>query len=515
MSETQRATTLLLILDGWGHREETESNAIAAANTPVWDQLWAERPHTLITTSGIAVGLPEGQMGNSEVGHMNLGAGRVVYQSLTRIDKDIADGDFYRNEALVSAVHKARDNDGAVHILGLLSPGGIHSHEEQILAMVELARREGAGKVYIHAFLDGRDMPPRSALPSLQKADAVLREAGLGRVASLTGRYYAMDRDQRWDRIETAYALMTEGRSDHVFDSVDAALEAAYDRDENDEFVLASRIDVPGEEPLRIQDGDSVIFMNFRADRARQMTRAFVEDEFDGFKRAVRPKLADFVMLTEFAADIPASCAYPPQPMDNVLGEYLADQGRTQLRIAETEKYAHVTFFFSGGREQEFAGETRVLVPSPSVATYDLKPEMSAPEVTDRLVEAILSGSYDAIICNYANGDMVGHTGDFDAAVKAVEVVDQCLGRIVAALQESGGQCLITADHGNCEQMQDPESGQALTSHTSGPVPLVYVGEKSWRFSQEGSLSDIAPTMLTLMDMPVPEEMTGTPLMSE
>lgn len=515
MSDTARQTTLLLILDGWGHREETDSNAIAAANTPVWDKLWHDCPHTLITTSGKPVGLPEGQMGNSEVGHMNLGAGRVVYQSLTRIDKDIADGDFYRNPALVGAVRKSKEKGGAVHIMGLLSPGGIHSHEEHILAMIELARREGAEQVYIHAFLDGRDMPPRSALPSLQKVDKVLRDAGLGRIASITGRYFAMDRDKRWDRIETAYAVMTEGKADHVYSSVDTALEAAYARGEDDEFVTATRIDAEGDAPLTMQDGDAIVFMNFRADRARQMTHAFVDEQFDGFTRAVHPRLADFVMLTEYAADIKTACAYPPQPMQNVLGEYLAAQGKTQLRIAETEKYAHVTFFFSGGREQEFEGEKRVLIPSPSVATYDLKPEMSAPEVTDRLVEAIRSGEFDAIICNYANGDMVGHSGDFDAAVKAVEAVDECVGRIVDALRETGGQCLITADHGNCEQMMDPESGQALTSHTSGPVPLVYVGEKTWQFTQEGSLSDIAPTMLRLMDIAVPEEMTGTVLMSD
>lgn len=513
MTKSARQTTLLLILDGWGHRQETGHNAIAAADTPTWDALLEQCPYTLISTSGTDVGLPEGQMGNSEVGHMNLGAGRIVYQSLTRIDKAIADGEFQQNPALCGAVDAAVEADRAVHILGLLSPGGIHSHEKHIMAMIDLAEQRGGRRVYVHAFLDGRDTPPRSALPSLQAADRRLRQAGIGRIASMTGRYFAMDRDQRWDRVATVWAVMAEGRSEHVFHSVEDALEAAYERGEDDEFVQATRIDEPGEPPVTIDDGDSVIFMNFRADRARQLSRVFVEEDFSAFDRGRRPALADFVTLTEYAADLPATCAYPPQPMNNVLGEYLSKQGRTQLRIAETEKYAHVTFFFSGGREQEYDGETRVLIPSPQVATYDLKPEMSAPEVTDRLVEAIRSGDYDAIICNYANGDMVGHTGNFDAAVKAVEAVDDCLARIVDAVRDTGGQCLITADHGNVEQMQDPVSGQPLTSHTSGPVPLVYVGDSPWRFRQQGSLSDIAPTMLALMDMSVPPEMSGTVLM--
>ncbi len=515
MSDQSRQTSLLLILDGWGHREESEYNAIANAQTPVWDRLWQDCPHTLLKTSGPAVGLPDGQMGNSEVGHMNLGAGRVVYQNLTRIDKAIADGDFYANPALTGAVDKAREQGGAVHILGLLSPGGIHSHEDQILAMVELARQRGAGAVYLHAFLDGRDTPPRSALASIRTADRLLREAGLGRIATVTGRYFAMDRDKRWDRIRKAYEVLTAGRSDYHFATAEAAVEAAYERGEDDEFVQASCIDSADEPPASISDGDAVVFMNFRSDRARQLTRAFVDPGFDGFERGVAPRLAEFVMLTQYADDIEASCAYPPEPMDNVLGEYLANQGKTQLRIAETEKYAHVTFFFSGGREQEFDKEDRILIPSPSVATYDLKPEMSAVEVTDKLVEAIRSGKYDAIICNYANGDMVGHTGDYEAALKAVEVLDACMGRIVGALSETGGQCLITADHGNVEQMMDPESGQVLTSHTSLPVPLIYVGDKPWRFAGEGSLCDIAPTLLTLMDIPVPGEMTGKVLMEK
>lgn len=509
----KKHTTLLLILDGWGYREETEHNAISAANTPVWDRLWSQCPHTLIKTSGIDVGLPKGQMGNSEVGHMNLGAGRVVYQNLTRIDKAIEDGTFFLNEPLVDAVDKAVLMDKAVHIMGLLSPGGIHSHEDQILAMIDLASQRGAERIYLHAFLDGRDTPPRSALSSLQKADEALRETGCGRIVSIIGRYYAMDRDNRWDRVQSAYDLIMGGQAAYRHATVEEGLEAAYARGEDDEFVKATLIADGTANAVHIEDGDTLIYMNFRSDRARQLTRAISDPQFNGFDRKFQRELGDFVTLTEYAADIKVPCAYPPQTMHNVLGEYLADHGKTQLRIAETEKYAHVTFFFSGGREEPFAGETRELVPSPQVATYDLMPEMSAIEVTDRLVEAIRAGTYDAIICNYANGDMVGHTGSFEAAVKAVEVLDTCLGRIEEALRETGGQCLITADHGNVEQMVDPESGQALTSHTNGPVPLVYVGAPEWHFEAAGSLCDIAPTLLVLMAMPVPSEMTGTPLM--
>ncbi len=508
-----RQTALLLILDGWGHREETRHNAIAAAHTPVWDSLWSECPHTLLSTSGIEVGLPKGQMGNSEVGHMNLGAGRVVYQNLTRIDKAIEDGSFFENPALTAAVDKIVGTDKALHILGLLSPGGIHSQEEQILAMIDLASQRGVERVYLHAFLDGRDTPPRSALPSLQMAENKLRTLGCGRIVSVVGRYFAMDRDKRWARVQTAYDLLVDGKAEYTAQSVEEALSNAYARNEDDEFVKATRVDAAGETPVRMEDGDSLVFMNFRSDRARQLTHVFLDKDFSGFPRNRVPALSDFVMLTEYAADIKTSCAYPPQPMNNVLGEYLADLGKTQLRIAETEKYAHVTFFFSGGREEPFPGEDRILVPSPQVATYDLQPEMSAFEVTDRLVEAILARKYDAIICNYANGDMVGHTGNFGAAVKAVEALDICLGRITAAIRESGSQCLITADHGNVEQMLDEDTGQPLTSHTSGPVPLIYVGWRDWTFKQEGSLSDISPTLLKLLEIPVPAEMTGTSLL--
>lgn len=504
---------VLIILDGFGHREAAEDNAISNANTPVWDKLWAEQPHTLISGSGMDVGLPQGQMGNSEVGHMNLGAGRIVYQDFTRITKAIDDGDFFENPALTQAVDKAKANNGAVHILGLLSPGGVHSHEDHIAAMIKLADERSASAIYVHAFLDGRDMPPKSAEPSIKKIDDQLRATGKGRIATLNGRYFAMDRDNRWERIEAAYNLLTEGKAEYSAANAIDGLHAAYERGETDEFVKPTVITGQGESPATINDGDAVIFMNFRADRARQMTRAFVNTDFDHFKRNKVPQLADFVMLTEYAADIDASCAFPPEKLVNVLGEYLANNGKTQLRLAETEKYAHVTFFFSGGREELFPGEERSLVQSPDVATYDLQPEMSAPEVTDRLVDAIKSGKYDIIVCNYANGDMVGHTGVFDAAVKAVEALDQSLGQVVNAIKEVGGELLITADHGNCEQMSDPNSGQPHTAHTTDPVPLVYVGTKDITLQEQGgTLSDIAPTILKLMGEQQPPEMTGTPL---
>ncbi|TNC81054.1 MAG: 2,3-bisphosphoglycerate-independent phosphoglycerate mutase [Oleiphilus sp.] len=507
-----KQTTALIILDGWGHREDIEHNAIHQANTPFWDTIWAEQPHNLIATSGMAVGLPEGQMGNSEVGHMNLGAGRIVYQNYTRITKDIEDGEFAHNPALTQAIDKAVSAGKAVHIMGLLSPGGVHSHEDHIMAAIRMAAERGAQKIYVHAFLDGRDMPPRSAEASLVKVDSLLKDLNVGYLASMIGRYYAMDRDNRWDRVQRAYDLLTQGKSSHIYRDPTAALAAAYERDENDEFVDATSIQPEMAGAAVIGDGDTVLFMNFRADRAREITRAFVESGFDGFEQAVRPELADFVMLTEYAADIDTSCAYPSSDLPNSLGEYMATLGKTQLRIAETEKYAHVTFFFSGGREACFEGETRELIPSPDVATYDLKPEMSAPEVTDKLVEAIESGHYDLVVCNYANGDMVGHTGKFDAAVKAAECLDRCLKRVAAALQKVEGQCLITADHGNAEQMVDPDSGQVHTAHTKLPVPLVYLGPKKLRIRDGGKLSDVAPSLLDLMSIGKPDEMTGESL---
>lgn len=504
-----RTPTALIILDGWGQRDPAEDNAISNANTPFWDSLWQNNPKTLINTSGMFVGLPSGQMGNSEVGHMNLGAGRVVYQNLTRIDKDLEDGGFQKNPALCKAIDAAVSQGKAVHLIGLLSPGGVHSHESHILAAAELAAARGATAVYLHAILDGRDMPPRSAKASLEKAAASLAALGVARIASVTGRYFAMDRDNRWSRVESAYNVMTLGEAEYACEDAVTALEQAYQRDENDEFVKPTRIQAEGDTTATINDGDAVLFMNFRADRARELTRTFVDADFDGFKRKKVPQLADFVMLTEYAADIKASCAYPSVKLVNGLGEYLANAGKTQLRISETEKYAHVTFFFNGGREEPFTGEDRILVPSPDVATYDLKPEMSAPEVTDKLVEAIKSGKYDLVICNYANGDMVGHTGKLDAAIKAVECLDACVKRVVEALAEVGGEGLITADHGNCEQMQDPVSGQVHTAHTIGPVPLVYAGPKQITLNDGGALSDVAPTLLALMGVAQPTEMTG------
>lgn len=505
---SRKKPLVLLILDGWGYREDTSNNAIAQANTPVMDTLWRDYPHSLISGSGLDVGLPDGQMGNSEVGHVNLGSGRVVYQDFTRITKAISDGDFFTNPALQNAVRQAKQQDKAVHIMGLLSPGGVHSHEEHILAMIELAEREGANPIYLHAFLDGRDTPPRSAEASLKKVQAHFDRTGSGQIASVIGRYYAMDRDKRWDRVQQAYDLLTQGKAEFHADNALQALDMAYQRGENDEFVKASAIMPAGAKPVQMQDGDALIFMNFRADRARQFSRAFTDDDFSGFAREHRPALSSFVMLTEYAADIKAPCAYPPEPLRNVLGEWLAKQGKTQLRISETEKYAHVTFFFSGGREDLFDGEQRVLVDSPKVATYDLQPEMSSAELTDKLVSAIHSGDFDVIICNYPNGDMVGHTGVMSAAIKAVEAVDSCIGRVVAALREVGGECLITADHGNAEMMLDNDSGQAHTAHTSGPVPLIYVGRDA-NVTEGGILSDIAPTMLHLMGLEIPSEMTG------
>ena len=496
---------VLVILDGFGHSDSPDYNAIYSANTPVYDQLRAQYPNGLISGSGMDVGLPDGQMGNSEVGHMNLGAGRVVYQDFTRITKAIKDGDFFTNPALTQAVDQAAKQGKAVHILGLLSDGGVHSHQDHLIAMIELAAQRGAEKIYLHAFLDGRDTPPRSAQASIELIEAACKKLGKGRIASLIGRYFAMDRDNRWDRVEQAWRLLADGQGIHQADNATAALAESYARNESDEFVKATSIG----EPVRMEDGDSVIFMNFRADRARELSHVFLDKDFSGFNRARLPQLSQFVMLTQYAADLPAPSAFAPTALVNVLGEYLANQGKTQLRIAETEKYAHVTFFFSGGREQPFPGEERILIPSPNVATYDLQPQMSAPEVTDRIVEAIEQQKYDVIVVNYANGDMVGHTGVFSAAVQAVECLDNCLGRIVAALDKVGGEALITADHGNVEQMEDEVSGQAHTAHTCEPVPFIYIGQRSASIRANGVLADVAPTMLTLMGLPIPAEMTG------
>lgn len=509
---TEKSPLVLLILDGFGYSDDPKYNAIAGANAPVWEKLWSNNPKTLIHTSGLSVGLPDGQMGNSEVGHMTLGAGRVVYQNFTRINKAISDGDFFTNPVFCDAIDKAVASNKAVHIMGLLSPGGVHSHEDHINAMLELAAQRGASKVYIHASLDGRDCPPRSAKPSLEKTQALCSKLGVGRIASIVGRFYSMDRDNRWDRVEQAYRLMTQGLGNHSAGDPISALEAAYARDENDEFVQATTIAGPGESSVAIEDGDAVICMNFRPDRAREITHALVDADFSGFERAVVPQLSTFVMATEYEANIQVPCAYPPENLVNSLGEYLAANNKQQLRIAETEKYAHVTFFFSGGRETLYPGEERLLIPSPDVSTYDQMPEMSAPEVTEKLVEAIGSGKFDTIICNYANCDQVGHTGDFTASIKAVEAVDSCLAKVLDAVTQAGGELLITADHGNVEEMFDESNNQPHTQHTTLPVPLVYAGHRQLSLDSDGSLADIAPTMLALMGLQQPAEMTGRSL---
>jgi len=502
---------LLLIFDGWGYSEEKEANAIAAANKPVWDKLWSTYPHTLVNGSGASVGLPAEQMGNSEVGHLNLGAGRVVYQEFTRVSRSIKTGSFFTNQTLVDAVQSAIDKNKAVHIMGLLSPGGVHSHEEHIHAMAELAVRQGAKKVYLHAFLDGRDTAPKSADESIKKMEAKFEELGAGRFASIVGRYFAMDRDHRWPRIKTAYDVITQGKGQFQAETALGALGMAYNRDETDEFVQATAIVPAGTRPVRMEDGDTLVFMNYRSDRARQITLPFIEPDFDAFDREYVPRLGMFVSLTEYKSDFDVPVAYPPDRLNNVFGQYISGLGLHQLRIAETEKYAHVTFFFNGGREEPFEFEDRILINSPNIPTYDLQPEMSAYELTDKLVEAIESKNYDAIICNYANPDMVGHTGNFDATVKAIEALDTCLGRIYQAIQKAGGEMLITADHGNAEMMSNRETHQPHTAHTTNLVPLIYVG-REFKLLNQGALSDIAPTMLDLMGLDQPSEMTGRSL---
>ncbi len=497
---------MLIILDGFGYREACEDNAICQARKPHWDEWWKTCPHTTIDASEKWVGLPKDQMGNSEVGHMNIGAGRVIYQDYTRIEAAIESGEFFENPVLTKAVALARE--GALHILGLLSPGGVHSHESQIEAMLEMAARGGARDVYFHVFLDGRDTPPKSAEASLAALQAKCDALKLGRIATVCGRYYAMDRDNRWERMQPAYDLITQGKGAFEATSALEALRAAYARGETDEFVKPTVI-----APVRMADGDTVVFMNFRADRARQMTRALTDPGFSGFERAHFPKIGYFCTLTGYGKDFKQPAAFTPQTIANGFGEYLAQQGLRQLRIAETEKYAHVTYFFNGGVETPYPGEDRILVPSPKVATYDLKPEMSAYEVTDKLVAAIRDGHYDAIVCNYANGDMVGHTGNLQAATRAIEVLDECLGKVVAAMREAGGEVLITSDHGNAETMTDPQTRQPHTAHTLNLVPLLHIGRKA-RLADRGALQDVAPTLLAMMGLPQPQDMTGKPLIS-
>lgn len=518
MSDNKKIPHVLMILDGIGHREDPRDNAVLAANTPNLDALIATCPNGLISGSGMDVGLPDGQFGNSEVGHMNLGAGRILFQDSTRIMNEIDTGEFFKNPALTEAVKATIENEGAVHILGLLSDGGVHAHIDHIKAMAKLALAEGAMQVFIHAFLDGRDTPPKSAegyVADLENylADINNEYEGDAKIASVIGRFYAMDRDKRWDRVEACFELLTEGKSERTPDTALQAIEMAYAAGETDEFIQATFIDEDGV----ICDNDGVVFMNFRADRAREISLAFVDADFDGFDRHITPQLSAFVMLTKYSDELEnnpkISIAYEPTSLDNTLGEYLEKLGKTQLRIAETEKYAHVTFFFSGGREALFDGEDRILVNSPDVKTYDLKPEMSAFEVTEKLNAAIDSGKYDVLIINYANGDMVGHSGVFDAAVKAVEAVDTCIGEVVKRVRAMGGHLLITADHGNCEQMQDYDSGQVHTQHTTELVPFIYVGDKSVSVRDGGKLCDVSPTILHLMGIDKPSEMTGSSLL--
>ncbi|MGV6851828.1 MAG: 2,3-bisphosphoglycerate-independent phosphoglycerate mutase [bacterium] len=499
---------MLLILDGWGYSENTEFNAIANANTPHWDKLWSDCPHTLISTSGKRVGLPDGQMGNSEVGHMNLGAGRIVFQEFTRISDDIANGGFFNNKALVKAVKNSESS--RVHIMGLLSDGGVHSHQQHIHAAIDLAIQHGAKQVFVHAFLDGRDTPPRSAETYIQQLRAHITDKPQVELVSLTGRYYAMDRDNRWERVEQAWKLLARGEAHRTASSAEELLQMAYADGENDEFVKPSIIK---QSNVHFADGDSVLFMNFRADRAREISRTFCDAKFDGFERNNAPELADYVCLTEYQKGLCEHVAYPPIRLSMNMGEYLSSLGKTQLRIAETEKYAHVTFFFSGGREQAYPGEERILVPSPQVATYDLQPEMSVNVLTEKLTEAIGSQKFDFIVCNIANPDMVGHTGVYEAAIKAVEAVDYSIGKIVQAIKSAGGELLITADHGNIEQMQDPETGVPYTAHTTNPVPLIYTGQA--QLLAGGALEDLSPTLLNMMHLEKPKEMTGHSLLKD
>ncbi|WP_407398553.1 2,3-bisphosphoglycerate-independent phosphoglycerate mutase [Anaerovibrio sp.] len=506
MAKLKNAPVALIIMDGYGNGKTCDpNNAIQIAKTPVIDSLRQNFPSTHIQASGEFVGLPNGQMGNSEVGHTNIGAGRIIYQALTRITKAIKDGDFFKNEALVSVADQAKANGGALHLMGLVSPGGVHSHSEHLYGLLQFAKNQGFKDVYVHAFLDGRDVDPSSAAEYVAELESKIAEIGCGKIASLSGRYYAMDRDNRWDRVQKAYEAIALGKGVAADDAV-AGVKASYANEVTDEFVVPAVVgDYKG-----MKDGDGVVFFNFRPDRARELTHAFTDVEFSGFER--KELKLSFVTMTQYEEGLNVKVAYPPESITNTLGEVIAKNGMTQLRIAETEKYAHVTFFFNGGVEEPYKGEDRILVPSPKVATYDLQPEMSAIEVTDKVVEAIKSGKYDFIILNYANGDMVGHTGVIEAAVKAVETVDTCVGRFVEAIREVGGEVCITADHGNADQMVDPETGAPFTAHTTNPVPFIVVSDRVGWIASDGALCDIAPTLLTLAGMEIPAEMTGTPM---
>jgi 2,3-bisphosphoglycerate-independent phosphoglycerate mutase len=503
---------LLMILDGWGVAQENEHNAVFKAKTPNMDRLMAEYPFNEIDGSGMAVGLPGGQMGNSEVGHTNIGAGRVVYQDLTRISKSIADGDFFENPVLLECMQKAKAGSGRLHLAGLLSDGGVHSHITHLYALVELAKRQGIKEIYIHCLLDGRDTPPQSGGDYLAQLEAELKKIGAGKIATVMGRYYAMDRDNRWERVEKAYRAIVMGEGKEVA-SAEAAIKATYAEGVTDEFVLPSIIVEDGKPVGKLGDGDAFIFFNFRSDRAREITRSFTDPNFSGFNREVWPKLSSYVCLTSYDETFGLPIAFGVQELTNIFGEVLGNAGLTQLRIAETEKYAHVTFFFNGGREAPFAGEDRALIPSPKeVATYDEKPEMSAYLVTEELLKRLDQDKYDVIILNFANADMVGHTGIFPAAVKAVEAVDECVGKIIAKLREKGGIALVTADHGNAEKMLDEEGGPH-TAHTCEMAPVVLVDDTRKNVKlRKGVLADLAPTMLEILGLPQPKEMTGKSL---
>lgn len=498
---------MLMILDGYGINDDSYGNAVAAADTPSLDAIFSKYPSTRLDACGLAVGLPEGQMGNSEVGHLNIGAGRVVYQDLTRITRAVKDGSFFSNTALMEAVSHVKERDSVLHLMGLLSDGGVHSHIDHLLALIDLAVKDGVRKLAVHCFLDGRDVPPRCAEKYISRLEAYMKEKGLGSIATISGRYYAMDRDKRWERVEKAYDAITLGDGIHAPDGI-SAVKAAYERDENDEFVLPTVIDgAPA-----AGDGDSIIMYNFRPDRAREITRAFTDEAFTGFKRKKALRDLCYICMTQYDAEMPGvRLAFPPESLKNTLGEYVADLGLTQLRIAETEKYAHVTFFFNGGVEAPCRNEDRILVPSPKVSTYDMQPEMSAYEVTGKVIDAVKSKKYDLIILNFANADMVGHTGIMKAAVEAIEALDKCVPAIVDAVLGQEGQILLTADHGNADVMLD-ENGNPVTAHSLNQVPLVHISAHPEKLKEGGRLCDIAPTVLKLMNLSVPPEMTGKPL---
>ena len=502
---------LLMIMDGVGLNDEEKGNAFKLANTPNLDRLTIKYPNTYIKTSGMAVGLPEGQMGNSEVGHTNIGAGRIVYQELTRITKEIEDGNFYNNEQLKYAMENVKRNDSTLHLLGLVSDGGVHSHIKHLYALLEMAKRENVKNVYVHAILDGRDTPPTSAVDYIKQLEEKMKELGVGKIATISGRYYAMDRDNRWERVKLAYDAMAFGKGQD-FKIAQKAIETSYEAQEFDEFVKPVVLTDSEDNPLAtVNDNDSIIYFNFRPDRARELTKAFILDGFNEFETKKINNLV-FVTMTQYDETIKnALIAYKPQVLVNTFGEYISKKGYTQLRIAETEKYAHVTFFFNGGKEEPYPGEKRILINSPKVATYDLKPEMSAYEVTDNLIKVIEEKSCDVIIVNYANGDMVGHTGNLEKAIEAVEALDKCVGRVISKIEEVGGEALITADHGNCEQMLDLKTGEPITSHTTFDVPLIVVSNRV-KSLNSGRLCDLTPTLLTMMGEEIPEEMTGVSL---